>query len=117
MGRKGKKIGHSIIGRKSGGLKLRPPTPEEIDEIKKELEAEKRAGEKDKELEESGETKLPKLPMPSGTIEPKHNQKLPTSLADVDKAMKREGIEVKEVPDKRLKKKKKTRIDIKEIQQ
>lgn len=114
---RGKKIGKSILGQKGRGLKLRPPTPEEIEELKRESAEEKRAEEKDKELEKSGETKLPRLPMPSDVIEPEHKQKLPISLADIEKTMEKEGIEIaeREAPDRRLKEKKKVRFGIKEL--
>lgn len=119
--KRGKKIGKSILGQKSGTLKLRAPTPEEIDEIKKELEEEQRAEEKDAELEESGEKMLPKIPTPTDK-EPEHGSKLPVSPKDIEQAIKQEEklkekeIKAKELRDKRLKKGKKVRVDIKEIQ-
>lgn len=121
MGSKGKKIGKSIIGKKRSSAYIKPPTLEELNELKEQMREEKEEQEaerKDKQLEKTGETKLPKLPFFGDKSEKQYGTKLPISPEEVQRAIKRDKeIEVMELKDKRLKKKKKTRIDIEEIQQ
>lgn len=112
-GKKGKKIGSSVLGKKPS-THIRPPTLEELEEAKEHLR-EQREEERARKLEQKEEKKLPGS-VPSET-EPEHKPEL-IGLKQIDEALKKEGIdvEVKELPDKRLKRKKKTRIDVKEIE-
>jgi hypothetical protein len=117
---KGKKIGKSVIGKKRSSAHIKPPTLEELNELKEQMREEKEEQEaerKDRQLEKSGATRLPNLPFVSDKTEKQYGTKLPVSPEEVQRAIKRDKeIEASEVKDKRLKKKKKTRIDIKEVE-
>lgn len=109
--RKGKRIGKSVLGKTSAKYR-EAPTPEELEEIREQLREQK---EEEKAEKLKGKEAL-KETMPEIPGEPNHKPKL-IGLNDIDKALKKEGVEIeaKEVKDKRLKKKRKVRVDIKEI--
>ena len=110
MPKKMKKIGKSVLGTKPA--RYRRPTPEEMEELKEQLR-QQREQEKAQKLEEEGK-KLPKTGVPGEIVEPPEHKPKPISLSEIDEAIEREKrerekaeVEIKEVPDRRLKKKKK----------
>jgi len=105
------KIGKSVLKDKPPKPFL--PTKEEIEvweEARREKEEERQGRRKDEELERGVEEKLPKPSIPGETTP---EEKRP--LFGIKMLEKPEEVLVEEVPDKRLRKGKKFRIDIKQL--
>ena len=105
----GKKIGKSVLGTKPRQQKPSKKELEAWEETQKELAEQRKAERKEQEEEV-------KIPKPSIPGEKPAEEKRPLFGTRILPPLEGD-VEVTEVPDKRLKTKKKTRIDIKEVKE